>query len=143
MEVQEKAVSVVSPEPFSFDALLAESMQQAEQRIAEKDLKKKIAKGLGTNDDNETVKRWGRERDWLKAANVLAFSRQQCKCCGSYSTTLDGKFELHVHSRIPNSNLLHGVPFFELDLPKRVVYRDSIVPVCHECADLADWPLEE
>ncbi len=143
MVVEEKAQASAA-NPFNiFDNLLAESLQQAETAKAEKALKSKVSQGRGTNEDNETVKRWGRERDWVRAKNVLAFTRQHCKCCGSYSQTLDGRFELHIHSRIPNSNLLNSVQSFDLDLPKHVVYRDSVVPQCHECADLSGWPLEE
>lgn len=142
MDTQQLLGVLEAPGDFSFDDLLKDSMAQAEERNAEKELKKKVSRGQGTNEDNATVKRWSREREWKRTANVLAFTRQQCHHCGEFSTTLDGRFELHTHSRIPNTTLLNSVPSFELDLPKQVVYRDSYVAECHECADEHDWPLE-
>lgn len=136
--------TLVIPQFLELDALLADSLQQRDNRDAEKALKLKVAKNLGTADDVILLRKWSKEREWARCANVLSFSRQRCKNCGEFHVTLLGKFEDHTSNRIAGATMQQAVPFFELDtLPKRVIYVDQEVSICHGCADLTDWPLEE
>jgi len=132
------------PQFLELDALLNDSLKQKAERDAEKELKVKVARNQGSPEDVALLRKWSKEREWTRVANVLSFSRQQCKNCGAFHTTLIGKFEDHTSNRIAGAKMQQAVPFFELEtLPKRVLYVDQVVCICHDCADLADWPLED
>lgn len=133
---------------FSLDDLLGESLEVKRQNDAEKDLKKKIQRGSGSEAeliaDKARLTQWTRQREWKRSANVLVFTRQKCTGCGNFHNTFEGYFEQHTNTRLANTTMLTAVKVFELpELPKDVCYHDSVVAVCHSCADFAGWPLEE
>lgn len=131
----------------SLDSLLAESLQQVEDRKKEKEMRKSVARGnLPASEIAETtalLRKWDDQREWRRTKNVLCFTRQLCLNCGAYHTTFEGYFERSESKRLNNTKKDVAVKIFELDLPKEVMYHDSQVPVCHECADQLGWELEE
>ena len=142
----------VIPEPTNFlslDDLLTESIAQ----IAENDKEKAIRNRLRHNrisDPTEKLeaqamlRQWDTQREWNRSANVLVFNRQKCKFCNTFHTTLEGYFERYDNKRLAGTTKQTAVKSFErLDLPKEVVYHDSLIEICHACADNSDWPLQE
>lgn len=137
-------------EVIDLDSLLKESVLQQEAR--------KLNRRTGTNprptqlaavssEVQETaalLRQWDAKREWSLSANVLVFTRQKCACCEAMSKTLDGRFLLYQNNRLRGTTKLESTKAFELDKPREVVYRDSVVDLCHECADIQqDWPLQE
>ncbi len=128
--------------------LLNESIELKKQQDAEKDLRKRVARGAmpkGELEESQALlRKWSNEREWVRAKNVLVFNRQRCKNCGMFHQTLEGFFEQYNNNRLANTTKLVHVPAFELpNLMRDVEYRDSEVPICHQCADMAGWELEE
>jgi len=132
---------------FSLDDLLSESVALVEASSAEKELKKRVARGgmqAGELVESQSLLlKWELARVWGKTKNVLAFTRQRCQDCGSYHNTFSGFFELHQHKNQPNTTRQIAVTRFEMDLPKLVTYSDAEVPTCHACAEHDGWELED
>ena len=129
------------------NSLLADSMQISAAQAEEREMKKRVARGNMPKEElAETVKllrRWDDAREWRRTHNLVVFTRQLCTSCGTFHQTFEGYFERHKHNRIANTTKAVSVTVFELDLPKDAVYHDSQVPVCHQCAENAGWPLQE
>lgn len=138
--------------PISLDALLDESMlQQAARKLTKhighvphKSAPKPTPESIAIAETAVMLRQWDAKREWAHNRNVLVFTRQKCKCCESSAATFDGMFIELKNNRLNNTFKMEPVIHFELDKPKAVVYRDSFVVICHECADIQqDWPLEE
>ncbi len=135
---------------LSLDDLLGESLLQAKARKLPRN--HATAKNIGTPmpkvsaEVAETavmLRQWEHKREWVHTANVIAFTRQRCQCCGEEATTFEGFFVEYTNTRIRSGTKLDRVQVFDLDKPKKVRYHDALVPICHECADVQqDWPLE-
>lgn len=137
----------IEPATISLDDLMDESLQAFEAKKLEKEMRKRVATKRGTPEelanDSALLRKWSMEREWKRQANVLCFNRQLCSC-GSYHTTLIGRFELHLNNRLSGATALVAVKEFELSLPKQVKYHDEAVDLCHSCADFEEeWPLED
>lgn len=130
--------------------LLAESQQQAAQRKAERpqaQRKVKTSNVAPRTKEEEAAYResyaLAQRLEWRHTENTLVFTRQLCSCCDTMSATLDGLFQTYTHTRIKTSTKRERVTAFEIDKPKTVIYRDTVVPLCHACADIQqDWPLQ-
>jgi hypothetical protein len=128
--------------------LLSESMEQKTAREAEKELRKRVSRGnlpqAELAESQAILRRWDNQREWKRSKNLLVFNRQRCTGCGAYHQTLDGFFEQYTNTRLSNTVKMTAVQTFELpDLQKDVEYRDSEVAICHLCADIGGWPLQE
>lgn len=138
----------LSADAFSLEDLLSESMGLKEQHEAERELRKKQARGnlpKAEYDANAALlRKWELKREWEATANVLVFQRQRCGTCGSYHNFFEGKFELHTHRRLANTTRTILVKFHDKALPKEVRYTDTDTHICHACADIQDdWELED
>lgn len=140
---------------IDLDSLLKESMLQAAARKLTKSItgapyksgpNAKAATAAASAEVLETaemLRQWDHKREWSHTHNLLVFTRQKCTCCEEMSITFDGMFIQLTNNRVKGTRKIEPVTHFDLDKPKDVVYRDSLVPICHECADIQqDWPLQ-
>ena len=138
---------------IDLDSLLAESMTQQAARKLNKHIGHvpggthhliKSKTPAAVVKVAEELRQWEFNREWTHTQNVIVFTRQRCKCCDETASTFDGFFVQYTNNRRSGGSKMDRVDSFELDKPKAVVYRDSYVPICHNCADVQqDWPLEE
>lgn len=137
------------PDFMDLESLLNESLTQQAERVKEKEIRQKvklnrIADPNELEESRKLLRKWDNQREWMRSANVLCFNRQKCKCCGKFQVTLEGYFERYTNRRLSNTTKQERVKAFELpNLPKDVIYHDSLIEICHFCADDQEWPLQE
>lgn len=132
---------------FSLEDLLSESMELKSATDAEKELRKRVSRGNMPKDELAAsaalLKRWENERIWILDGAVAVFTRQRCRGCGTFHQTFEGYFEQRSHRNNFTTKQLTATKTVDNALTKFVKYNDSDVPICHDCADFSEWPLEE
>lgn len=134
------------------DELLRESVKaQADDRAIAKQRGMLARKNLSSEDREELeakVREWEARRLWETLAHVAVFHRQQCAC---------GSIHLHFsHMMLHQKHRTDGFAqrwvretvFADTqtrkevaNLPNKVAYQNTMVPICADCADKAGFDL--
>lgn len=131
---------------FSLEDLLNESMASVKEAQDAKALRQRIASGGMSKEEakesNALLRSWEARREWNKTANTITFSRAFCACCNSYYPVFQsfGEEQTHRHNQI--TRWVKVDEHKNLELPKKVIYEDTVIPMCEECAAGAGWPVE-
>jgi hypothetical protein len=144
---QDTSTSASSSNNFDLDSLLDESIKLRAEAGNIKGAREALAKGGMSAAERDavqaTVRAWELRREWTPVASTLLFSRQMCQTCKSFHTHTLGYFQKQQHRTTGIMRWIAAIKPIDKSLPREAKYEDSLVAICHECADLEDWELEE
>lgn len=134
-------------EAFSLDDLLAESLQTVKQDADMKLLRQRTASGNMTKKEaaeaNSVLRQWEAAREWKRTHNTITFLRPFCECCGSYYPQFQAFGEWQTHRTSDVRRWVKVSEFKEPDLQREVIYEETTVPMCEDCAAKDGWEVED
>lgn len=134
-------------ETFSLDLLLSESMASVQEAKNVKALRQRVASGGLTKaeqaDSASILLLWETRRAWVRTHNTLTFERKFCACCNSYFPQFVAYGEQQEHKTLDSIRWVKVEKHTDITLPRKVIYEDSIVPICEECAKADGWDTED
>ena len=133
-------MSILTDE-FTLDDLLKEAVaaKEDEKRLKEarkiKKTNRNISGDLLAELDGD-IKRIEAAREWLAVADVAMFTIQECSYCGNVNCHFTGRFtkSKHRHQR-GLFRWIAATPEENRGLPKEIKNHETVVPMCHFCAD--------
>lgn len=132
---------------ISLDNLLAESLLEREAADHVKAGRAVIARGGLPAAEAAAiaaqVRSWEARREWRPLAAVAMFSRQRCRCCGTYSTQFMGWFQRQTHRDSGIDRWISHIRPVDDSLPWEAKYQDSWAEICEACAEHIGFEVEE
>lgn len=132
---------------MSLDDLLAESMGIVDEATAVAEAKRRLTKDSGQLNPREReelqqrIDTWEMVHVWRKVASVAVFHRSLCKCCEQ--RTENFRHYMQRCEGVKDAKLQRWYRVTEADwhLPKEVIFTESVVDVCSNCAWVEGWDL--
>ena len=134
---------------ISLDDLMAESLTEKAASDSARAARNVLSRGGMSTAEKEAItaglRAWEAKREWLPAAAVVMFTRQQCQCCMETTTQYVGAFQRQVHRHSKADRwIASALPQAgDRKLPREAKYQDSHTELCENCAEALGFDVEE